>query len=83
MGEKKDAKKAAKADKAARKALAAGADPALPKTRAGLMELHRETRARRNAAAHGSPEHVAAIDLIGKIEVQIARIERAAEPPLS
>ena len=82
MGDKKDAKKAAKADKAARKALAAGADPSLPKSRAELMALHRETRARRNAAAHGSREHVEAIDLIGRIEVQIARIERAAEPPL-
>jgi hypothetical protein len=85
MGDKKDAKqaaKAAKADKAARKLLAASADPTLPKTRAALMELHRETRARRNAAAHGSPEHVEAITLIARIEVEIARIERAADPPL-
>ena len=54
----------------------------LPKTRAELMELHRETRARRNAAPHGSAEHVAAIELIGRIEVEIARIERAMDPPL-
>jgi hypothetical protein len=79
MGDKKDAKKA---EKAARKALAASADPTLPKTRAALMELHRETRARRNTAPHGSPEHVAAVELIGRIEVEIARIERAADPPL-
>ena len=35
-----------------------------------------------NAAAHGSPEHVAAIDLLGRIEVEVARIERAMDPPL-
>ena len=46
------------------------------------MALHRETRARRNKAAHASPEHVAAIDLLGKIEIQIAAIERAMDPPL-
>jgi hypothetical protein len=54
----------------------------LPQSRAELMDLHRETRARRNAAAHGSTEHVAAIELIGRIEVEIARIERAMDPPL-
>lgn len=57
-------------------------DPALPGTRAELMALHRETRTRRNKAAHGSPEHVEAIDLLGKIEVEIARIERAMDPPV-
>ena len=56
--------------------------PRLPKTREALMALHRETRARRNKAAHGSPEHVEAIDLLGKIEVEIAAIERAMDPPL-
>ena len=54
----------------------------LPSTREALMELHRETRKRRNAAPHGSAEHAAAIDLIGRIEVEIARIERAMDPPL-
>ena len=54
----------------------------LPHTREALLELHRETRRRRNAAAHGSPEHVAAIDLLGRIEVEVARIERAMDPPL-
>jgi hypothetical protein len=55
---------------------------ALPKTRAELLALHRETRSRRNAAPHGSPEHVEAIDLIGRIEIEIARLERAMDPPL-
>jgi hypothetical protein len=56
-------------------------DP-LPQTRDELLALHRETRARRNAAPHGSPAHVEAIDLIGRIEIEIARIERAMDPPL-
>jgi hypothetical protein len=59
-----------------------GGTTKLPKTRAELLTLHRETRARRNAAAHGSPEHVEAIDLIGRIEIEIARIERAMDPPV-
>jgi hypothetical protein len=53
----------------------------LPQTREGLLELHRETRARRNAAPWGSPEHVEAITLIQRIEIEIARIERAMDPP--
>ena len=58
------------------------ADAPLPQTRQELMALHAETRRRRNAAAHGSHEQVAAIDLLGRIEVEIARIERAMDPPL-
>ena len=61
---------------------AKAAQTSLPGTRDELMALHRETRARRNKAAHGSPDHVAAIDLLGKIEVEIAAIERAMDPPL-
>ena len=61
---------------------APAADAPLPQTRQELMELHAATRRRRNAAAHGSPEHVASVDLIGRIEVEIARIERAMDPPL-
>jgi hypothetical protein len=61
---------------------AAAARPALPQTRAELLDLHRETRKRRNKATHGSPEHVEAIDLLGRIEIEIARIERAMDPPL-
>ena len=54
----------------------------LPQTRDELLALHRETRRKRNAAKHGSPDHVAAIDLLGRIEVEVARIERAMDPPL-
>jgi hypothetical protein len=55
--------------------------PALPTTREALLELHRETRRRRNQAKHGTDEHKAAIDLLGRIEVEIARIEREMDPP--
>ena len=54
----------------------------LPETRESLLTLHGETRRRRNQASHGSEEHVAAIHLLARIEVEIARIERAMDPPL-
>jgi hypothetical protein len=75
-----DKKKAEKSAKGAKQGTTKGSG--LPQTRAELMDLHRETRARRNTAPHGSKEHVAAIDLIGRIEVEIARLERAMDPPL-
>jgi hypothetical protein len=56
-------------------------DQPLPQTREALLELHRETRAKRNKAAHGSPEHVAAITQLERIEIEIARVERAMDPP--
>jgi len=61
--------------------MAKDTDMPLPKTRAELLELHRQTRARRNAAPWGSPEHVEAITLIERIEIEIARVERAMDPP--
>jgi hypothetical protein len=86
MAEKKKVEKPDKrsghAAKAPRRSKSGSSGPPLPQTRAELMQLHRQTRARRNAAAHGSEEHVAAITLIGRIEVEIARIERAMDPPL-
>jgi len=54
----------------------------LPATRAELLALHAQTRTRRNAAVLGSAEHRAAVELIARIEVEIARIERAMDPPL-
>jgi hypothetical protein len=60
---------------------AATARPALPQTREALLDLHRTTRATRNAAPHGSEEHKAAIDLLGQIEIEVARIEREMDPP--
>jgi hypothetical protein len=62
--------------------LGRASNPPLPRTRAELLALHRETRARRNAAAHGSAEHVEAVDMLGRIEIEVARVERATDPPL-
>ena len=53
----------------------------LPRTREALLKLHAETRRVRNAAAHQSHEQAEAIDLLGRIEVEIARLERAMDPP--
>ncbi len=51
-------------------------------TRDALLEQHATARAERNAAALGSDEHRAAVTRIAEIEVEIARLERAMDPPL-
>ncbi len=56
--------------------------PALPEDRAALLVLHRAARRRRDAAPLHSEERAEAMEEIGRIEVQIARIERAMDPPL-
>jgi hypothetical protein len=53
-----------------------------PAIRAELLARHAAARRRRNAAPLGSPEFQAACEEISQIEVEIARIERAAQPPL-
>lgn len=53
----------------------------LPHTRTELLALHAAARRRRNAAPWGSADHRAAVEEIGRIEVEIARIERSADPP--
>ena len=57
-------------------------DMSLPDSRSELMDLHRGARARRNGAALDSPDFRAAVDEIARIEVRIAAIDRAADPPL-
>jgi hypothetical protein len=57
-------------------------DTSLPGTRDELMALHGAARARRNAAALGGEAFRAAVDEIARIEVRIAAIDRAADPPL-
>jgi hypothetical protein len=57
-------------------------DTSLPATREALLALHAEARARRNAAALGGPEFRAAVIDLERIEVRIAAIERAQDPPL-
>ncbi|HEX5590414.1 MAG TPA: hypothetical protein VFX65_09015 [Candidatus Limnocylindrales bacterium] len=54
----------------------------LPDTREGLLALHREARRRRDGAPLDSEERAAATEEIARIEVHIARIERAMDPPL-
>ena len=57
-------------------------DTSLPATRPELMTLHAAARARRNGAPLDSPAFRAAVDEIARIEVRIAAIDRAADPPL-
>ena len=47
-----------------------------------LLAQHREARARRNTAAPGSHAWEQASADVGRIEVEIARVERAMDPPL-
>lgn len=54
----------------------------LPTTREALLALHRAARRRRDAAPLMSEERAEAAEEIGRIEVQIARVERAMDPPL-
>ena len=57
-------------------------DTGLPATRPELMTLHAAARARRNAAPLGSEAFRSAVDEIARIEVRIAAVDRAADPPL-
>jgi uncharacterized caspase-like protein len=57
-------------------------DAALPQDRASLLALHRAARARRDAAKDHSRERAAASFEIERIEIEVARIERAMDPPL-
>jgi hypothetical protein len=71
----------ARQQKTASVAAAAPAHEPLPATRPELLALHADWRHRRAAAPLGSPEYVAACDEIGRIEVEIARLERSMDPP--
>jgi hypothetical protein len=54
----------------------------LPDDRASLLALHREARRRRDAAPLMSEARAEAAFEIERIEIQVARIERAMDPPL-
>ena len=56
--------------------------PALPSDRESLLVLHRAARRRRDAAPLLSRERAEAAFEIEQIEIQVARIERAMDPPL-
>ncbi len=53
----------------------------LPSTREELLVLHQAARHRRITAEPGSHEWEAASAEVGRIEVEIARIEREMTPP--
>jgi hypothetical protein len=53
----------------------------LPKSRDELLALHRELRHRRDAAPLESDERAQAMTDIGRVEVEIARLDRATVPP--
>lgn len=53
----------------------------LPKDREALLALHREARRRRDAALLLSEERAQAAMDLERIEVQVARVERAMDPP--
>jgi hypothetical protein len=54
---------------------------AAPLNREQLMVQWREARHRRDAAELASDSYAAALEDIARIEVEIARIERAMDPP--
>lgn len=61
-----------------------GKDPLLPlpETREQLLALHQAARRRRDAAPDHSWERAEASFELERIEIQVARIERAMDPPL-
>lgn len=54
----------------------------LTTTREALLVQHAEARRRRNAAEPGGHDWEHASAEVGRIEVEIARIEREMDPPL-
>ena len=56
-------------------------DRSLPASREELIALHAEARRRRAAAALGSDAYRAAVDELARIEIRIADVDRAADPP--
>jgi len=57
------------------------AEKPLPKDRASLLALHRQLRNERDALQLGEERAEVLIEL-ARVEVQIARVERAMNPPL-
>ncbi len=55
---------------------------ALPGDRAGLLQLHLELRRKRDASPLLSEERAEAVIELARVEVEVARIERAMNPPL-
>ena len=70
------------AAKVAKKVIGADAPLPLPESREQLMALHAAARKRRDAAPPASHERAEASFELERIEIQVARIERAMDPPL-
>ena len=68
MGKKDTASKAAKRP--------------LPADRGALLDLHRDLRHRRDSLPLLSEERAEVVIELARIEVHVARIERAMDPPL-
>jgi hypothetical protein len=75
-------KVAAKVKDVAGKVLGEDSPLPLPDTREQLLALHDVARRKRDAAPLDSHERVEAAFEIERIEIHIARIERAMDPPL-
>jgi hypothetical protein len=54
----------------------------LPDDRPALLALHQKARRRRDGAPLGSHQRAEAAFELERIEVHIARVERAMDPPL-
>jgi len=58
------------------------ADKPLPRDRAALLALHRDLRRKRDSLPLDSEERAETVIEIARVEVQVARIEQAMDPPL-
>jgi hypothetical protein len=56
-------------------------EPPLPEDRASLLALHRQLRGRRDSLPLLGEERAETVIELARVEVQIARIERAMDPP--
>ena len=77
----KDKKHPKRAKEALASADAKHAAADLPHTRDELLPLHEAARQRRNAAKLGGESWTEASMEVARIEVEIARLERAMDPP--
>jgi hypothetical protein len=62
-------------------AAASLADTPAPSSREELLVAHEAARRRRNAAPLGGHDWEAASAEVGRIEIEIARLERTMDPP--
>ena len=57
-------------------------EPQLPDDRASLLAVHRDLRRRRDSLPLMSKERAETVIELARVEVQVARVERAMDPPL-